>query len=329
MWGIGRILSLFGSTEGDANQNPAPELGTSCRDWRQGDVFRNAKAFVFDHNWIPQMIQETDSVVLVSQSCDASLPHRERIQIAPLVHLKAADDVREAASGLRTRYVAVPRAGKDCYADLDAITTVAKTALVTCERVPGVESDVEVREFAFSVSRRYGRFAYPDQVVECLNPLTDALRAKARKEKSPLGQAVASVHSIRVHCEDWTRTPHQLTLIVILEAEVVPLDPDDVGEPPDDLDAPTDENLKGQINKCAKYLGETSHSQSDRYFAWQYLIEIWARQCEAAAQSKGLTGSVSSVTAQLASVDEFPLSRVLRTESLDLDYLSDSRKPMF
>jgi hypothetical protein len=58
------------------------------------------------------------------------------------------------------------------------------------------------------------------------------------------------------------------------------------------------------------------------------LTEIWARQCEAAAQSKGLTSSVSSLAAELAAVDDFPLSRVLRTESLDLDYLSDSRKPM-
>lgn len=328
MWGIGKILALFGSTELYADQNPAPELGTTCCDWRQGDIFHNANAFVFDHNWTPQVVQEADSVVVVSQSCDASLPHRKRIQIAPLVRLKDADDVREAASGLRTRYVAVPRAGEDFFADLDGITTVAKTALVTCDRVAGVESDDEVRDFAFSVSRRYGRFAYPNEVVDCLNPLTEALKAKARKENSPLGRALAVVHSIRVQCEDWTRPPHQLTLIVLLEANVIPF-PDDVGEPPDDLDAPTDENFKGQINKCVKYLGETSHTQSDRYFAWQYIIEIWARQCEAEAQSRGLTGSVSSVTAQLASIDDFPLSSVLRTESLDLDYLSDSRKPMF
>ena len=327
MWGIGRILALFGSNDGDADQNSAPALGTLCSEWRQGDIFRNAKAFVFDHNWTPKVVDDTDSVVVISQSCDASLPHRKLIQIAPLVRLKDADDVREAASGARTQYVAVPRAGADFFADLDGITTVAKTALISCDRIAGVESDSEVREFAFSVSRRYGRFAYPDEVNDCLNPLTEALKAKARKEKSPLGQAVASIHSIRVQCADWTQPPYQLTLIVILQANIIPF-PEDVGEPPGDLDAPTDKNFKTQINKYVKYLGETSHSQSDRYFAWQYLIEIWARQCESEAQSKGLTGWVSSVTAQLESVDDFPLSRVLRTESLDLDYLSDSRKPM-
>lgn len=327
MWGIGRILALFGLTEDDTDQIPAPELGTLCSEWRQGDIFRNAKAFVFDHNWTPKVVEDTDSVVVISQSCDASLPHRQRIQIAPLVRLKDPDDLREAASGARTQYVAVPRAGADFFADLDGITTVAKTALIPCDRVAGVESDDEVREFAFSVSRRYGRFAYPNEVNDCLNPLTEALKAKARKENSPLGQAVAGVHSIRVQCADWTQPPHQLTLIVILQANIIPF-PEDVGEPPDDLDAPTDRNFKAQIYKYVKYLGETSHSQSDRYFAWQYLTEIWARQCEAEAHSLGLAGSVSSVTAELASIDDFPLSRVLCTESLDLDYLSDSRKPM-
>jgi hypothetical protein len=328
VWSIGRILAIFRSTENDPDQHPAPELGTSCRDWRQGDVFRDANTFVFDHNWAPQLVRTTHGAVVVSQSCDASLPHRERIQIAPLVRLEDADDVREALSGVRTQYVAVPRLGPDFFVDLDGITTVAKTALVSCERVAGVKSDKEVREFAFSVSRRYGRFAYADEVVACLNPLTTALKAKARKEQSPLGQALASVHSIRVQCADWTRTPYQLTLIVIVEADVVPSDPDDIGQPPRDLDAPSSANLKTQINRYVSYLGESGRSQSERYFAWQYLADIWARQCEAAAQSMGLTGFVSSVTAELTAVDDFPLSRVLRTESLDLDYLSDSRKPM-
>lgn len=245
------------------------------------------------------------------------------------MRLEDANDTREAASGERTQYVAVPRLGPNFYADLDGITTVAKTALVSCERVAGVESDDEVREFAFSVSRRYGRFAFPDKVVECLDPLKEALKAKARKEQSPLGQAFVSVHSIRVQCEDWTRTPHELTLIIILEADVVPSDLDDIGQPPGDLAAPSNANLKTQINKYATYLAKSGRSQSQRYFAWHYLADIWARQCEAEAHSKKLTGFVSSVTAELAAVDDFPLSRVLRTESLDLDYLSDSRKPMF
>ncbi|MCT7367919.1 hypothetical protein A7R75_02835 [Mycolicibacterium llatzerense] len=192
----------------------------------------------------------------------------------------------------------------------------------------GVRSDDEVRQFAFTVARRYGRFAYPDEVVECLEPLTDVLKSKAHKEHSPLGQAVAHLHSIRVHCEDWGTTPYELTLIVIVEPGVVPSDPDDIGPAPSDLKPPSNTNCKTQINAYAQYLSTADRSQDERYYAWQYLAAVWAEQCEEAAAKKHHTEHIGTVTAELVSVDDFPLSRVLRTESLDLDYLSNSRKPI-
>jgi hypothetical protein len=178
----------------------------------------------------------------------------DRRQIAPVVRLDDVNDLREAAAGKRPQYVAVPRLGSDFFADLDGITTVAKTALLACERVAGVETDQEVREFAFAVSRRFGRFAYPDEVVvKCLNPLTKALQSKARKEQSPLGRVLTGVHSLRVQCDDWTQAPYELTLIVILEPGVVPSDPDDVGDPPNDLNAPIGKSLATQINTYANF----------------------------------------------------------------------------
>jgi hypothetical protein len=242
--------------------------------------------------------------------------------------LENLDDVKEATAGKRPQYVAVPQLGSDFFVDLDGITTVSKAALLSCQRVRGVETDREIREFAFSVARRFGRFAYPDEVVECLKPLTKALQSKARKEQSPIGKALTKVHSFRVHCEDWATSPYELTLIIIMEPDVVPSDPEDIDEPPDDLVAPSGKNLGDQIATYADYLGQEGRSPTERYFAWQYLSEAWARQCEETAASKGLTGFVGSVTAELAAVDDFPLSRYLTTESLDLDYLSDSRKPI-
>jgi hypothetical protein len=265
--------------------------------------------------------------VVVSQSCDASLPNRERIQIAPLVRLIDKNDVQEAASGKRTQYVGVPMLGPDFFADLDGITTVTKTGLLGYERLAGVQTDQQVREFAFSVSRRFGRFAYPDEVVECLRPLTKALQSKARKEQSPLGQVLGRVHSFRVHCEDWTTPPYEVTLVIILEPGVLPSDLDDMGEcPPELVDRPggdTNKRVSGYMN----YLRADGRNETESYWGWQYLAEAWAQQCEETAEVSGLTSFVGSVTAELAAVDDFPLSRYLRTESLDLDYLSDSRKP--
>lgn len=303
-------------------------VGEACSLWRQGDVFRGARTYVFDAAWAPRPIAAVDGAVAISQSCDAAHPGRERIQIAPLVLLENSSDLAEAAAGRRPQYVAVPQLGEGYFADLDGITTVFKSALLPCTRELGVKTDSEVRDFAFSVARRFGRFAYPDEVVECLRPVTEAIRKKARKEQSPMGKALADVHSFRVSCEDWSRTPRELTLIVVMQAGAVPLDPDEVGEVPDGLAPPTEERLGPQITDYANRLSRSGLTRADRYYGWQYLADAWALQCQVEAKGQGLADAVASVTAELVSVDDFPLSRFERTEALDLDYLSDSRKPI-
>lgn len=203
---------------------------------------------------------------------------------------------------------------------------MAKTALISSERVRGVETDQEIREFAFSLARRFGRFAYPDDVVECFRPLTDALRSKARKENSPLGQALADVHSFRVQCSDWSTEPYALTLIVILEPGTVASDLDDIGGCPDELVRMGDRTANKRISAYANYLVTSGRNETERYFGWQLLADAWAQQCAETAAARDLTGVVSSFTAEVTSSDEFPMSQYLTTESLDLDYLSTSRK---
>lgn len=316
-----------GRTNADQLENEQPpELGEACKDWRQGDVFCDGKTFVFDHAWSPRPVRATYGAVIISQSCDASLPGREQVQIAPVVRLEDENDLREALSGKRTQYLALPRIGQEFFADLDGITTVMKTALLSSERARGVATDQEIREFAFSLARRFGRFAYPDDVVDCFRPLTDALRSKARKENSPLGKVLADVHSFRVQCGDWSTEPYALTLIVILEPEAVTSDLDDLGDCPKELIQLGDKATGERINAYAAYLSNGKRNQTERYFGWQLLADAWAQRCEETATARGLIGIVSSVTAQLTSTDEFPMSQYLATESLDLDYLSDSRK---
>lgn len=303
-----------------------PELGEACKDWRQGDVFCDGKTFVFDHRWSPELVRATYGAVIISQSCDASLPGREQVQIAPVIRLEDQAEMREALSGKRTQYLALPRIGEEFFADLDGITTVMKTALLSSGRARGVETDQEIREFAFSLARRFGRFAYPDEVVECFRPLTEALRSKARKENTPLGRVLADVHSFRVQCGDWSSEPYALTLIVILEPGTVTSDFDAIGDCPETLTRLGGKAIGDRISAYATYLNSDGRTQTERYFGWQLLADAWAQRCEETATVRGLTGIVSSVTAQLTSTDEFPMSQYLTTESLDLDYLSDSRK---
>jgi len=308
-----------------------PDIGETCRDWRQGDVFEDGKAFVFDWKWRPHGILDIHGAAVVSQTCDASLPSRERIQIAPVVRIDDPDDLHEAAAGKRTQFVALPRIGPNMFVDLDGLTTVGKAALLGSRRTPGVKTDQEIREFAFSVARRFGRFAYPDEVNDCLKPVTKVLKSKARNEATPLGKVLTKVHSFRIRCDDWATTPHDLTIVVILEPDVVPLDLEDLPEPAaltGALAVVKPPTLGAKIAKCIERLNQEQITPAERYFAWQYLVDYWAQQCQQEAKARGLTGVVGCVTAELTSTDDFRLSDFLVTESLDLDYLSDSRKPI-
>lgn len=308
-------------------EQAGPQL-VECGEWRQGDVFNGAKAFAFDRTWNPQELPSEHGVAIVSQSCDASLRNRSSVQVAPVLHIEEGPSRSEALSGKQTHLVPLPQLGKSYFADLEGITTVAKVALATCERRVGVHTDQEVREFSFSVARRFGRFAYPDEVVRSLGPVKKAVQEKAARPTSPLGQALERVHSFRVACEDWAIPPYELTLVVVMEAAVFPFDLDVLVEEPTlarGLGIGSDKALKFQVNACLTKLQESSDA-GEIYFVWQHLANLWALQSEEAAAAHGC-GDVGSVVAEVVAIDEFPMSRYLASESLDLDYLSDSRHP--
>lgn len=305
----------------------ADEIGDRCGDWRQGDVFLGAPAYKFGSDWTPLTATTPTGVAVVSQSCDAAQPERPHIQIAPVVELKGSV-ASEATAGHRPQYAPLPELGEGYFANLDVISTVTKRALLDYERRAGVTADEDVRKFAFAVSRKFGRFAYPDEVVESMRPIRDVLKSKARKPNSPIGKALAQIHSLRVQCEDWSTGPLELTLIVIAEPDVVPSDLDEIGDPPTDLAAPDPaKSLTDQANSYAAYLSKNGLTPTQTYYVWQYLSAVWALRCEQTATELGHGNHITSIAAELTSVDDFPLARVLRSDNLDLDYLSESRRP--
>ena len=103
-----------------------------------------------------------NGVVIISQTCDVVRSHRERrtIQAAKLVRLKG-DTQREAADGRRPRFVAVPNAGVNRFADLEVIGTIDKQVLVALSREPGVVGDDQVRKFAAAGRAQLLSFSLP------------------------------------------------------------------------------------------------------------------------------------------------------------------------
>ena len=300
-------------------------LPKECMSWRQGDVFKQVRHIpVIDFEGHLSHVECPEGVVLVSQSCDASQPSRPTVQISPVVKLEGSQ-ASEATAGKRPQFASIQKLGAGCFADLSTIVTIAKSALIGYERQPGVLEDNEVRRFAGTVSRKFGRFAFPDEVVACLDPLRKVLSSKASKPASLLGKCLQNIYSIRIESTNgWQKAPYEIHLIVVLEpvalGEIEGANStvgDDLPKPPPGLDS--DKEL---VEREILELLEKTIVPDERFWLWSKLAMVWALECHRRALEGESPQAVSSVTAEIVTVDDFPLSRVNATESLDLDYLS-------
>jgi hypothetical protein len=175
--------------------------------------------------------------VLLTQTCDAVRVEKQTVALAPIVLLDGSK-ANEARDGKLLRYINVPPAGSDVFADLAVISTIDKALFASLPRKAGVDQtdDDAVRKFGRAVGRRFDRFPFPDEVVPWLRPLEVVMRSK-HDRNSPEGTAMRDVIELRVEAVGgWQNPPYALTLCVIVKPDVVPTFPDDEKPPcPDDL----------------------------------------------------------------------------------------------
>lgn len=265
-------------------------------------------------------------VVLVSQTCDVVLPGRPAVQVARRVRLPDAQ-AAQARDGKRPRFAHLPQLGQNDFADLDVISTIAKSRLVELTRAAGVLGDEEGRRFAGAVARKFGRFAFPDEVTPWLKPLEEVVASKARKSASPEGRALEAVVELRVEAVGgWSATPYNLTLCVIVQPGTLPAFPDDdFPDLPPELATwlyEDEDNLRRSSGEIADRLGRTVEAE-EKQWLWTALGEAWAGKCRPAQGcSEAIHDAVASVLPEVVPADEFTLTRVRRSEILDLDHLS-------
>lgn len=300
----------------------------NCSDWRQADVFTLGGVWTTGVDGKPVWLPTPLGVAAVSQSCDAAQSDRKRIHVAPVTLLEG-DDASAAVAGKRISYAALNDLGPGHFAALETIVTLPKVVLAAAPRVRGVSNDEQARRFAGSVARKYGRFAFPDEVVRALDPLRDVLRSKARKEQSPLGKILADIYAIRVEAAapGWANPPYDIQLIVIFEPGVVPEFPD--GGIPDEPAGlrnrvlGTNQPIETRVNQIATETARNTATAEDKYWLILWLAQALAARCEKAAKTAGVDAVVRSVNPDVVTVDDFPLSRYNNSEDLDLDYLSE------
>ena len=145
------------------------------------------------------ILDEVRGMVMLSQTCDVVRGCRERpfVEIAPLMRM-SEQDVEAVRRLKRPAFAHVSATAADCLvADLDRTMTVEKALVAGWTRIPGWETDAELRDFALALARKRSRFAFPDDFVSAAQPLQRNLVDKHDKMTDE-GSHLRALREIRV-----------------------------------------------------------------------------------------------------------------------------------
>ena len=142
---------------------------------------------------------EVRGLVVISQTCDIvrGCADRPFVEVCPLV---VVDErmLRDIQRGRRPSYGYIPGVADELLvADLDRVMTIEKAVLADWERVPGCDTDEDVRRLAFCLARKRMRFAFPDDFAALAAPLQRRLQEKHDKQ-SDEGRGLRGLREIRV-----------------------------------------------------------------------------------------------------------------------------------
>lgn len=281
-----------------------------------------------------QTVDLPHGAAVISQTCDVVLPDRLNIVVAKVVQLDGSE-ASEARNGSRSRYVELPNYQKDKFVDLEYIATHSKHGLNPANFERGIDQSKtkDVRSFATRVARRFGRFAFPDQVVPWLAALQDVVKSKHDKTRSPVGRALKEVVELRVEAADWESEPLDLTLHVIVKGGTLPELTDEELEAPDNVLKWL--RPKGNLTQSASDIAGllfrdelgTGHppTAKEKYHLWLAFGEALGLLCKPkgpAADEASVQSAVRTISGVVVADDEFTLVQHRRSEMLDLDHLS-------
>lgn len=209
--------------------DPHEDTQNRLAEWQQGDFALTCDEFLFldlaedgEDPYEPVFDEGVGGCVVISQTCDVvrEINILPNVTVCPLVKIDAQRRV-DIEKGLAPRYGLLDNLPDDTVADFSRAMSVSKKLLVTWKRERGCTDEKLAVEFAGSLERFFGRFAFPDAFNESLKSLRKAIYSKHEKN-SDLGRALRSIREIRVHPHaSWTDDKSvPVTFLVILEEQI-------------------------------------------------------------------------------------------------------------
>jgi hypothetical protein len=291
-------------------------------EFRQGDVLLVSHFASLALDTTSQVVVEEsrpESLVIVTQTCDVvrarSDPQAPRLLQAAVV-VSVTDPNRRALylRGDSPRYVPVPLAGDNAFADLDSIISVQISLLEGCDHYHGLPDDAKAAsQFGKAVARKFGRYPFPDDLAVAVEALRTRILDRRNRPDSPEGRVLLQMIQIRAEAlPDWGADHIDVFLVFIMRRGFMP---------PFEPEARVTEDLAVQLPQHLDSPAEVASrltdnlSPADRSFVLRSLVNSWSRLYRP-------SGVVTSLEGEMLGEDEYTVERYWSSESLDLDYLS-------
>lgn len=207
---------------------PVDDIQDRLAEWQQGDFTIDCGDLLFldlpvseEEPYEPVFDEGVAGCVVISQTCDIVreteiLPN---VTVCPLVEV---NDQRKSdiEKGQAPRYGLIDGVPEGIVVDFSRAMSVSKNLLVTWGRQRGCSDEKHGIEFARSLERFFGRFAFPDAFNESLKSLRKAIYSKHEKN-SDLGAALRSIRELRAHPHaSWNNVDSvPITFFVVLEGD--------------------------------------------------------------------------------------------------------------
>jgi hypothetical protein len=250
--------------------------------------------------------EESLGYAVVSQTCDVvrDVSRQPFVQLCPVIKVPEshAPSVRRSES---TLMVWLPEIGENICADLTRTFTAEKSIFIGSDPLHGVTTDEQIRNFAHTVSRRFGRFAFPDDLNDSVSRMRSRLLDKHGKG-SDEGYALRQIFQIRASgYPDWNSPHVEVVLHFILHPGIL-----------SDAEFPAGLDLSGPVQQPAVAArGINEAIGDDALTKWVAVIRYWVSLCTP-------VGVIKSITFQISDTESFTLEQMRNTEQLDLEYLS-------
>lgn len=266
-------------------------------------------------------------VAILSQTCDVIQPTRRYCLVAP-AQVSTDTDFSAASKGRKPLFIPLEDgSGRRWVADAGRAFSIPAERLgqaTLVSRCPDGDQSPRARAIRSRIARAFGRFPFPDEVHTVLRPLRERLRSKAGS-RGNLGRVIDLVSEIRLSADQWERPGRRLSLFVIVPSGL--LIPDEEADPdwswsPSRVNGWTPEDSPGSLpldRICELIMANANGDRTSRLRLWQQ----FGVGLGAALIDPHLNDDLVAVTVEVTSDHEFSLNQFRRSESLDLEALSD------